>query len=212
VPHERLHLARRDTDCAKDRQSLSGNRRRCHCAVRHLRYPCASAQGHQGERSRPGNPKRPYDRHPVLGGGHQATGPTIRVSAPVNALTLAQWVRRRHSSTTSWNIHARPGSGGYISKNTITVTKRRERIDGVTRVVTPVTGSVRDCTCRYNRERSGVATSARGGRPRACRDGHVQLECNMGLARCSCRETAAPEAVRIGRLPSHLQLLREDLP
>jgi hypothetical protein len=49
---------------------------------------------------------------------------------------------KRHSSTTSRNIHARRGSGGCISKNTITVTKRRERFDGVARVVTPVTGSV----------------------------------------------------------------------
>jgi hypothetical protein len=110
---------------------------------------------------------------PVLGDGHQMTGPTIRVSAPVNALTLAQWVRRRHSITTSWNIHARPGSETQsLLQKARTLRRCYTRCytsyrKEVTRVVTTVS--------------KGVLQTSRGGRPQVCADGHIQLECSMGF-------------------------------
>jgi hypothetical protein len=110
---------------------------------------------------------------PVSGDGHRMTGPTIRVSAPVNALTLAQWVRRRHSSTTFWNIHPRPGSGTQLL-----LQKARTLRRCYTR-----------CYTRYRKEVTRVVTTvsevvlqtSRGGRPQVCGDGRIQLECNMGV-------------------------------
>jgi hypothetical protein len=103
------------------------------------------------------------------------TGPTIRVSAPVNALPLPQWVPRHHSSTASWNIHARPGSGTQLllqrGENVSTVLHallhQLQEAYGVTPVVTTVS--------------EVVLQGSRGGRPQGCRDGHIELECNMGV-------------------------------
>jgi hypothetical protein len=81
----------------------------------------------------------------------------------------------------------------YVSTVLHALLHQLREAHGVTRVVTTVSEAV-------------LQTSARGDWPQLCRDGHVQLECNMGVTRWSVRrnqtgaDTPHPPAAPIGEL------------